>query len=243
MCSGNAIHMAAVKARALIVEAAANMMECSQADIELHDGAAWVKGTDRRATLAEIATATNPLRYAFNKPSASATQFAPASRHDGPQLAEGRTPGIETTDYYSPPHATWAFGAHAAVIEVDPELCTVDVKRYVCIHDCGRMINPMIVDGQVMGGIAQGVGGAFYERCEFDEEGTPLNANFMDFLIPYATEVPTRRSFTRRRPLRSTRWASRVWAKPAPFRWRRFTRQRWKMPCNPSGSRRSARRR
>ena len=190
VCSGNAIHMAAVKARAQIIEAAANMMECSQTDIELRDGAAWVKGTDRQATLAEIATATNPLRYAFNKPSASATQFAPASRHDGPQLAEGRTPGIEATDYYSPPHATWAFGAHAAVIEVDPELCTIDVKRYVCIHDCGRMINPMIVDGQVMGGIAQGVGGAFYERCEFDEEGTPLNANFMDFLMPYATEVP-----------------------------------------------------
>ena len=190
VCSGNAIHMAAVKARAQIIEAAANIMECSGNDIELRDGAAWVKGTDRQATLAEIATATNPLRYAFNKPSASATQFAPASRHDGPQLAEGRTPGIEATDYYSPPHATWAFGAHAAVIEVDPELCTIDVKRYVCIHDCGRMINPMIVDGQVMGGIAQGVGGAFYERCEFDEEGTPLNANFMDFLMPYATEVP-----------------------------------------------------
>ena len=106
MCSGNAIHMAAVKARGQIVEAAANMMECSQSDIELREGAAWVKGTDRRATLAEIATATNPLRYAFNEPSKSATQFAPASRHDGPQLAEGRTPGIEATDYYSPPHAT-----------------------------------------------------------------------------------------------------------------------------------------
>ena len=68
VCSGSAIHMAAVKARAQIVEAAANMMECSQEDIELDDGAAWVKGTDRRATLAEIATATNPLRYAFNEP-------------------------------------------------------------------------------------------------------------------------------------------------------------------------------
>ena len=66
------------------------------------------------------------------------------------------------------------------MIEVDPELCTIEVKRYICIHDCGRMINPTIVDGQVMGGIAQGVGGAFYERCEFDEEGIPLNANFMD---------------------------------------------------------------
>ncbi len=190
VCSGNAIHKAAVKARAQIVEAAANMLECAEEDIELRDGAAWVVGTNRSATLAEIATATNPLRYAFNEAAASATQFAPASRYDGPPLAEGKAPGIEATDYYSPPHSTWAFGVHAAIIEVDPELCTIDVKRYVCIHDCGKMINPMIVEGQVMGGIGQGVGGAFYERCEFDEDGIPLNANFMDFLIPYATEVP-----------------------------------------------------
>ena len=191
VCSGNAIHLAAVKARAQIVEAAANMMECSQDDIELHDGAAWVKGTDRRATLAEIATATNPLRYAFNKPSKPAPR---SSRRRA--VTTGRSLRRAGRRASKPPTttvrriATWAFGAHAAVIEVDPELCTIAVKRYVCIHDCGRMINPTIVDGQVMGGIAQGVGGAFYERCEFDEEGTPLNANFMDFLMPYATEVP-----------------------------------------------------
>ena len=190
VCSGNAIHKASVKARRQIVEAAANMLECAEEDIELRDGAAWVAGTNRSTTLAEIATATNPLRYAFNEAAASATQFAPASRHDGPPLAEGAAPGIEATDYYSPPHSTWAFGVHAAIVEVDPELCTVEVRRYVCIHDCGNMINPMIVEGQVMGGISQGVGGAFYERCEFDGNGNPLNANFMDFLMPYATEVP-----------------------------------------------------
>ena len=156
MCSGNAIHLAAVNAREQIVEAAANMMECSEEDIELRDGAAWVRGTARSATLAEIATAANPLRYAFNKPSASATQFAPARRHDGPQLAEGRAPGVEATEYYSPPHASRAFGVHAAVIEVDPELCTIEVKRYICVHDCGKMINPTIVEGQVMGGSRRG---------------------------------------------------------------------------------------
>ena len=66
----------------------------------------------------------------------------------------------------------------------------MEIERYLCIHDCGNMINPMIVEGQVMGGIGQGIGGAFYERCAFDENGTPLAANFMDFLMPYATEVP-----------------------------------------------------
>ncbi|MCB1433825.1 MAG: xanthine dehydrogenase family protein molybdopterin-binding subunit, partial [Alphaproteobacteria bacterium] len=62
--------------------------------------------------------------------------------------------------------------------------------KYVCIHDCGNMINPMIVEGQVMGGIAQGFGGALYERIEYDTDGNPMNANFVDFLVPYATEVP-----------------------------------------------------
>ena len=188
--SGNAIHKAALKARALILEAAANMLEVEQDDVELDDGRARVKGGNRSVSLAEIATATNPLRYAFNEASQTATQFAPASRHDGPALAEGQAPGIETVDYYSPPHATWAYGVHAAVVEVDPALCAIDVKRYVCVHDCGNMINPMIVEGQVMGGIAQGIGGAMLERIEFDEDGTPRNANFMDFLMPFATEVP-----------------------------------------------------
>ena len=187
--SGNAIHKAAVAARGQIIEAAANMLEADPASIELRDGAAWIIGGNRSVTLATIATASNPLRYAFNEASQAATQFAPASRH-GPPLAEGSHPGIEATAYFSPSHATWAYGVHAAIIEFDAQTCAMDIKRYVCVHDCGRMINPMIVDGQVMGGIGQGIGGAFYERCAFDENGTPLAANFMDFLMPYATEVP-----------------------------------------------------
>ena len=188
--SGSAIHKAAVKARALIIEAAANMLEVDEADIELYDGRAWIRDGNRSVSLAEIATARNPLRYAFNEAAKNATQFAPAARSDGPPLATDTAPGIETTDFYSPPHVTWAYGVHAAIIAFDPELCSMAVERYICVHDCGNMINPMIVEGQVMGGIAQGIGGAFYERCEYDEDGNPRNANFMDFLMPYATEVP-----------------------------------------------------
>lgn len=188
--SGNAIHKSALIVRTKTLEAAANMLEARIDDVELRDGAAWIKGTDRRVPLAAIATATNPLRYAFNEAAKAATQFAPASRHDGPPLAEGQHPGLEATDYYSPPCATWAYGVHGAILEVDPELCQVKVRKYVCIHDCGNMINPMIVEGQVMGGIAQGFGGALYERVEYDESGNPMNANFVDFLIPYATEIP-----------------------------------------------------
>ena len=188
--SGNAIHKAAVKARARIIAAAANMLETGEDSIELRDGRAWIVDGNRSVSLAEIATASNPLRYAFNEASQTATQFAPASTHDGPPLAEGQAPGIEETDYFSPSHATWAYGVHAAIVEFDPDICSMEIKRYLCIHDCGNMINPMIVEGQVMGGIGQGIGGAFYERCAFDGNGTPLAANFMDFLMPYATEVP-----------------------------------------------------
>ena len=188
--SGNAIYKTALIVREKIIHAAANMLEADAADIELRDGAAYVKGTDRKVPLAAVATATNPLRYAFNEAAKAATQFAPASRHDGPPLDEGQHPGLEATDYYSPACATWAYGVHGVIVEVDPDLCAVKIRKYVCIHDCGNMINPTIVEGQVMGGIAQGLGGAMYERIEYDSSGNPLNANFVDFLMPYATEVP-----------------------------------------------------
>ncbi len=188
--SGNAIHKTALKVRKQVITAAANMLEADERDIELRDGAAWVTGTNRSAPLAAIATATNPLRYAFNEAAQAATQFAPASRHDGPPLDEGQHPGLEATDYFSPECATWAYGVHVAEVEVDITTCEVNIGKYVCIHDCGNMINPMIVDGQVMGGMAQGIGGALYERIEYQPDGNPANANFVDFLVPYATEIP-----------------------------------------------------
>jgi carbon-monoxide dehydrogenase large subunit len=188
--SGNAIHKAAVTVRRKVLEAAANMLEIDIGQIELHDSAAWIKGSNRFVPLAAIATASNPLRYAFNEAAQAATQFAPASKHDGPPLGEGQSPGIEATEYYSPSQSTWAYGVHAAVVEVDPQLCTVKIRKYVCVHDCGNMINPMIVEGQVMGGIAQGIGGALYEHLDYQPDGNLSNASLMDFLVPYATEIP-----------------------------------------------------
>ena len=188
--SGNAIHKTALIVRQKILKAAANMLETEIENIELKDSAAWIKGTNRFVPLAAIATASNPLRYAFNEAAQAATQFAPASKHDGPPLAEGEAPGLEATDYYSPPQSTWAYGVHAALVEVDPGLCTVKIRKYVCVHDCGNMINPTIVEGQVLGGIAQGIGGALYERLEYQPDGNLANANFAEFLLPYATEIP-----------------------------------------------------
>jgi CO/xanthine dehydrogenase Mo-binding subunit len=188
--SGNAIHKTAIVVRGKIIQAAANMLEVDADEIELRDSAAWVKNSNRFVPLAAIATASNPLRYAFNEAAQAATQFAPASKHDGPPLGEGQSPGIEATEYYSPPASTWAYGVHGAIVEVDPQLCTVKIRKYVCVHDCGNMINPTIVEGQVMGGIAQGIGGALYERLDYLPDGNLANANFMDFLVPYATEIP-----------------------------------------------------
>jgi CO/xanthine dehydrogenase Mo-binding subunit len=188
--SGNAIYKTALTVRGKVLQAAANMLDIDIDDIELRDGAAWVKGSNRFVPLAAIATASNPLRYAFNKAAQAATQFAPASRHDGPSLGEGQAPGLEATEYYSPARSTWAYGVHAAIVEVDPGLCTVKIRKYVCIHDCGNMINPMIVEGQVLGGIAQGIGGALYEHLDYQADGNLANASLMDFLMPYATEIP-----------------------------------------------------
>jgi carbon-monoxide dehydrogenase large subunit len=189
--AGNAIHKTAVKARAMILRAAANMLEADPEDLELADGRVFVRGSgDPGATLAEVATMSNPLRYAFNKAAERATQFAPAASSSGPALPEGHTPGIEAEDYYAPPHAVWAYGAHGAIIEIDPVTCNIDIRKYVCVHDCGNMINPVIIEGQVAGGVAQGLGGAFYEYLDYGTDGVLKNASFMEFLVPYATEVP-----------------------------------------------------
>ena len=141
--------------------------------------------------LSTIAVLSNPLRYAFDDASKAATQFAVGDTSKAP-VPEGEEPGLEATGYYSPERSTFASGAHAVVVETDPDTAEIRVLRYCVVHDCGTLVNPMIVEGQVHGGVAQGIGGALYERMAYDEHGQLLNASFMDFLLPYATEVPRR---------------------------------------------------
>src|SRR5439155_14419016 len=119
------------------------------------------------------------------------TQFTVGGQVDRPPVADDEEPGLEATDYYSPLRSTFAHGMHAAIVETDPETADIKILRYCVVHDCGPLINPRIVAGQVHGGVAQGVGGALYERLVYDEHGQLLNASYMDFLIPYASEVPT----------------------------------------------------
>ena len=190
--SGNAVALAATKVRDKALRIAADALEVSADDLEIVDGDVRVKGApSTHMPLGAVSVLSNPLRYAFDASARAATQFARSGSADTPPVADDDEPGLEGTDYYSPVRSTFAAGMHAAVVETDPETAEIRVLRYCVVHDCGTLVNPMIVEGQVHGGVAQGVGGALYERVAYDEAGQILNASFMDFLMPYATEVPT----------------------------------------------------
>ena len=188
--SGNAIALASRKVREKALRIAGDALEADPGDLEIVDGVVRVKGSPASAIpLSTVAVLSNPLRYAFDEASRAATQFAVGDAA-GPPVRDDEEPGLEGTDYYSPTQSTFANGMHVAVVETDPETAEIHVLRYCVVHDGGPLINPMIVEGQVHGGVAQGVGGALYERMVYDESGQLLNASFMDFLMPYASEVP-----------------------------------------------------
>jgi aerobic carbon-monoxide dehydrogenase large subunit len=149
---------------------AAHLLEASEEDIRLEDGAAHVAGSpDSRVTWAEIAK----------------TAYQP---HLLPAGIEG---GLEAHAVFSPGNATWPFGSHLAMVEVDPETGNVELLRYVGMDDCGNVINPMIVDGQIHGGITQGAGQALFEDGIYDTEGNLLTTSLMDYLIPTAASMPS----------------------------------------------------
>jgi aerobic carbon-monoxide dehydrogenase large subunit len=189
--SGNAIALAGRKLREKALRIAAEALEADPQDLEIVDGIVSVRGNPSVSIpLRTVAVLSNPLRYAFDEEAGRATQFARTGSPDDPPVAAGDEPGLEAKDYYSPIRSTFASGMHAAIVETDPDTAEVRILRYAVLHDCGRLINPMIVEGQIHGGVAQGVAGALYERMVYDEAGQLLNASFMDFLMPYATEVP-----------------------------------------------------
>jgi aerobic carbon-monoxide dehydrogenase large subunit len=188
--AGNAMHVAARMVAEKAKRIAADHLEADPADLELADGAVRVKGSPQRGIpLGAIAVLSNPVRYAFGGGTEAATQFTPKAR-PGPPLADGEQPGLEATGYFSPTGSAWASGCHAAWLRVDPKTYRLEILKYVVVHDCGKVINPMVVEGQIEGGVAQGIGGAFYERLAYDSDGQLRNASFMEFLMPYATEIP-----------------------------------------------------
>jgi aerobic carbon-monoxide dehydrogenase large subunit len=168
--AGSAVYGAAQAVRQKALKLAADALEVAEADIDLVDGYAQVRGVPTaRIALAELARRANPLRGA---------------------VRPGTEPGLEATSYFGPPMGATAAGAHALILEVEPDTFNVKIHRYVVVHDCGRVINPMILEGQVHGGVAQGIGNAFYEQLIYSETGQLLNASFMDYLLPTALDVP-----------------------------------------------------
>lgn len=168
--AGSACHAAAARVREKILDLASRELTVAPADLVLGGGRVHLRGDPKAGiTLGALALKANPLRGA---------------------VRPGSEPGLEATAYFGPDRGSTANGVHAMVVEVDPETAQVAIKRYVVVHDCGRVINPMIVEGQIQGGVAHGIGNAFYEQLVYDEQGQLLNASFMDYLLPTATDVP-----------------------------------------------------
>jgi CO/xanthine dehydrogenase Mo-binding subunit len=168
--AGNAINEASKDVRGKILKLAADLFEAAEDDLEIAGGVVRVRGVPERViSLGELAKRSNPLRGAV-KP--------------------GTEPGLEATNYFGPDRGATASGVHAMIVEVDPETMQIDIQKYIVVHDSGHVINPLILDGQIHGGVAQGIGNSYYEALVYDENGQLLNASFMDYLLPTALQVP-----------------------------------------------------
>jgi len=167
MASGAALHATrAVKDK--VLEMAGNMLEISPGDLEIVDAVVMPKGdAERGIPLAQIAMAAYFMGV------------------------EGEDDGLRSTAIYHQPPGGWSGGTHACIVEVDPQTGVVEIKRYVVVEDCGELIHPAIVEGQIRGGIAQGIGIALLENALYDEEANFLAGTFMDYLVPTSMEIPT----------------------------------------------------
>lgn len=167
--TGNAVMDAAAAVKAKACRVAARLLECAVEDVRLEDGQAFVVGAAARTiTLGALAR---------------------AALRDKALIAEGG-PGLWASKFWASPTVTWSSGVHAAAVEVDPETGRVTILRYVIVHDCGRQLHPVIVDGQIVGGFAQGLGVALGEAIAYGEHGQVLTATLMDYPIPRADDMP-----------------------------------------------------
>ena len=167
---GSAIVMALNKVKEKARRIAAHLLEAAPEDIELREGKFRVRGVPDRAV--DWAAVALQAYLAHNLP-------------------EGMEPGLEASGFYDPVNFTFPFGTHVSVVEVDPDTGQVKILRYVAVDDAGNIINPLVFDGQVHGGIAQGIGQALLEWGQFDEEGRPLTASFMEYALPRASHLPS----------------------------------------------------
>ena len=166
---GSAVYNAALRLKEKMKQIAAHMLEASASDVVLEGGEFSVAGSPQKSvTFNAVAAAANSSNT----------------------LAPGMEPGLETTAFFEPESCTFPFGTHICVVEVDKDTGETEIVRYVAVDDCGRQLNPLLVQGQVHGGIAQGVGQAIYEGIIYNDEGQLLTASFMDYAMPIAPEFP-----------------------------------------------------
>jgi carbon-monoxide dehydrogenase large subunit len=150
---------------------AAHLLEASEKDIEYRPGIYSIKGLpDKKVTIQQVALAS----------------YAAGAN----ELPQGLEPGLEATAFYDPENFTFPFGTHVCTVEVDPETYTVKILKYVAVDDCGKRINPMIVEGQIHGGIVQGIAQALWEQAVYDENGNLLTATLTDYAVPTSADVP-----------------------------------------------------
>ena len=167
---GAAVMKAARAAREKVLRIAGHMLEASPEDLEAEDGRIFVRGTpSAQVTMADIGRAAYIRAI---------------------ELPEWEDPGIETVEAFDPPQFAWPYGANVAVVEVDVETGEVSFLDYIYVHDCGTIVNPTIVEGQIQGGVAQGIGAALFEALPYDDDGQPLFATFMEYVLPTAAELP-----------------------------------------------------
>jgi carbon-monoxide dehydrogenase large subunit len=167
---GVAVYQAVDKVIDKATQIAAHMMECAVEDVVFENGMFSVRGTPTaQKPLAEIA-------------------FAAFTAHD---LPDGMEPNLEASVTYDPPNFSWPFGTHICVVEVDEETGQVDVVKYVAVDDCGNQLNPLIVEGQVHGGVVQGVAQALFEEAVYDDDGNLITSTLADYLVPSAADLPS----------------------------------------------------
>ena len=180
--AGSSVHLASVKVAAKAKAIAAKLLDVREEDLELRDGyvqlaaipgssgAASDNARQVRKSLAELAVV--------------------AAGMPGFAMQDGAEPGLESTAYFTATQSTYANGTAVVEVEVDIETGRVTILRLVLAHDCGRLINPMVVEGQVMGGVAHAIGNALFERMLYDDQAQPLSTNFGEYLLPLATDIP-----------------------------------------------------
>jgi carbon-monoxide dehydrogenase large subunit len=167
--SGAALALASRKIKDKARAMAAHLLEAAVEDIDYADGKFFVKGSPDKFKTIQDASLMATLAW---------------------NLPAGMDPGMEASQFYDPPNFTYPFGTHIAVVEVDPEIGQVDLKRYIAVDDCGPQINPVIVKGQIHGGIVQGVGQALTEGAVYDDSGQLITGTLMDYALPRADMFP-----------------------------------------------------